>query len=81
MRRVRNFKIKSVTHALELLEEHRKSVQSFYDDPMTQEMGVPTGDFQEDFDADERHILWYLIENGEGRVREDALAEAEKFLP
>jgi hypothetical protein len=74
-------RIENVPHALQMLDEHRKSVETFYDDPMTQAMGVPTGDFQEEFDTKERQLLFYLIENAHGVIRWDALAEVEKFLP
>jgi len=71
-------KIRDVHHALELLDKHRKNVEDFYNDPMTEAMGVPTGDFQRDFDTKERGILSYLIENADGGVRETALQDMER---
>jgi len=76
-------KIESVDHAVKLLREHHEMVEQFYDDPMTEAMGAPTGDFQRDFDAKERGILAYIIKNAPqgSEAYENALVGMEKWMP
>lgn len=73
--------VENVPHALQLLDQHKREVQAFYDDPMTQEMGVPVGDFQEGFDQKKKQLLAFLINNAHGVIKWDAEAEMEEFMP
>lgn len=73
----------SVEELIEALQEHDKSVQSFYEDPMTEAMGAPTGDFQEGFDAEERLIICLIFEKAPHGSEEWEMAcgRLEKWMP
>ena len=75
--------MKCVKDAVKVLETHDKEVEGFYNDPMTSAMGVPTGDFQLGFDAKERKILSYIVNNAPdgSEEREMALGRLEKWMP
>ena len=73
----------SVREAVEALKKHDENVAGFYEDPMTEAMGVPTGDFQRDFDVKERKILGFILENApEGSEEQElALDRLDKWMP
>lgn len=74
---------KSVQEAVEMLERHDQMVSDFYNDPMTSAMGVPTGDFQQDFDKKERKLISFILDATEDGSPEHqmALDRADKFFP
>lgn len=75
--------ITGIDQAMKQLRQHDRMVRAFYDDPMTEVSGCPTGDFQEDFDRRERKILAWLADNApEGSPeREMALSRLGKYMP
>jgi hypothetical protein len=73
----------TVKEAVEKLGEHDKMVEDFYNDPMMEAMGCPTGDFQEDFDKKERSLAFFILENTP-KDSEDykmAFGRLEKWMP
>ena len=69
--------------AVKALQKHDKMVESFFEDPMTEAYGAPTGDFLNDFAAKERQILSFIIRNSpEGSEdHKMALGRLEKWMP
>jgi hypothetical protein len=60
-----------------------RNVRCFYEDPMTEAMGAPTGDFQEDFDRKERSLCGRILNQARkgSRNYNFAFARFEKFMP
>jgi hypothetical protein len=66
-----------------MLTAHYRNVQAFYDDPMTKAYGVPTGDFQEDFDHKERALLAFIAERAKHGSKNHVFAckPLQKWMP
>lgn len=73
----------TLKEAVKALKKHDLMVEGFYEDPMTEAMGVPTGDFQSDFDKKEKRILFFILQNApeDSEERELALSRMEKWMP
>ncbi len=73
----------NVGEAMRWLEAHDRSVQAFYDDPMTAACGAPTDDFQESFDRHERVLLAFILQHSPPGSRRHCYAAGrmEKFMP
>ncbi len=80
---MKNYRQMTVAQLEKELTKHYKQVKCFYDDPMTEEMGATTGDFQEDFDRKERCILAAMLDKCKSGSRNwnRAFAHMEKFMP
>ena len=73
----------SLSELLRALNRHDEDVRSFYNDPITRAMYVPTRDFQESFDKKERHILCQIMALAPdgSKEQEMALGRLEKWMP
>jgi len=77
-----NLKDMSLSELVEVWNAHRNRVVAFYDDPMTTAYGVPTGDFQADFDKQERAICSAICEKADkdSELWQEAWAVLQSFI-
>jgi hypothetical protein len=78
-----NEKIIKLKELIRKLKTHDEMVETFHNDPMTEAMGAPIGDFQSDFDKKERKILADIIECAPDYTEEYemALDRMDKWMP
>ncbi len=71
----------TIKEAQTIADWYDDHMNALCDDPMTEAMGAPVGDFAEEWSRKHRRMIGKGLEHATGKAREILLAAAERYMP